>query len=777
MSAGLAALLGTSVLSTAGMADPVAGSRRPIQAAKGTAAVYAGGHRVPVVQAVAASGSEDVVVNDVRRAFHFQAAQTQADSATHMTAETIIRKGVVGLTDLQNLAPNVTIQSENGGATTNFYVRGVGMQDLTQNNTQSIMTYIDDVAYPLSTMASGMMFDLAGVDVNPGPVGFEHGQADSGGEILIHTADPTSTWHGGVTQDIASYARSRTDLFISGPIARGLSFRIAGQTMHGGGWQYNPQTHAHLGDADEGALRAKVKWTPDSKTDIMLTGHWLQDNSEVVTGKPALNFLSSQFIPTLPYQQAEWDIQPGFAKLIGRSPDLKPSEHNTIWGADLKMSRDLGFASLQSISAYETVREGEFTDADATSAPTGDTYRNINANSFSQELRLASKRASDPLQWVVGAYYNRVRVYQQMWFDFTGYVPKRGYVSETPFHQNQQTFNQFAHLSYRLPYHVTLFGGISHEADDRQLVNLSTIHFASGNAYQPTTVVANFANSGAAANQFSGVLGAQWQATKDLMFYFKVSKGFKPGGFTANNTVVQAQLAPMKPETVMAYEAGFKADIVPNRFRLNASAFYYGYHDQQILGYYVVPSYGPLGRFVNVPKSDIWGIEFSTEIHPLRHVYLTQNFGYERGKYTKFQNVSVAATSAQYAQTGVWSPLYDTYDGTDSGIPKLTLNGSADYRFNPLPSYEWEGGLDWMYRDTQAMAPGGLGQPGYHLPAYFLLGAHMTFRPTKGPWSATVYASNLLNRDYFTTGGMATTTYFWIPGPPRFIGGRFGVNF
>ncbi|WP_308718891.1 TonB-dependent receptor domain-containing protein [Komagataeibacter xylinus] len=726
---------------------------------------------------------EAISVVQARSPFKFVTAQHQADSATHLTPDLIRQKGVVGITDLQNLAPNVTIQSENGGATTNFYIRGVGMQDLTQNNTQSVMTYVDDVVYPLSTMASGMMFDLAGVDINPGPVGTEHGQADTGGEVMIRTADPTSTWHGGVMEDIASYARSRTDMFISGPITKNLSFRLAAQTMHGGGWQTNPYTNQRLGDADEGAIRGKIKWTPDDKTTVMITGHWMQDDSEVVTGRPAIDSLYGHADRDLlgngmPYKEAEWDIRPQFAKMIGRSASLQPSEHNTMWGADVKFTRNLGFAEFKSISAYETEREGEYTDADATALGSGDTYRNITANSFSQEVQLRNIKRDSRFQWLVGMHYNRVRSEQQMWFDFTDYVPKRGYISLTSFGQNQQTFDQFAHLSYRFPHHVTLFGGINHEADDRQLVHLATTHFASGTIYQPTTQKEIFQNSGSATNQFSGVIGVQWQATKDFMAYFKISKGFKPGGFTANNTVVQAQLEPMKPETVLDYEVGFKADLIPNRFRLNASAFYYDYHDQQILGYYVVPSYGPLGRYINVPKSQIWGIEFTAQIHPFKNVYVTQNLGYERGEYQKFQSVNLSATNAQYASTGAWSPVYMSYNNTDSGIPKLTLNGTADYRRKAFGNrYTWEVGVDWMYRGQQAMIPGGLNTYGYHLPAYFLLGAHATFKPTKGPWTVSVYATNLLNRDYYTTGGMATTTYFWIPGTPRFVGGRFGFQY
>ncbi len=192
-------------------------------------------------------GAETLTVTTSRRRLHFTAAQHEADATTHITAETLTRQGGVSLLDLPRVAPNLTVQSVNGTGTTNFFLRGIGLNDYTQNNMSSVLVYYDDVAYPLARMASGLMFDIAGASVEPGPVGFSHGQTDTGGEIAFRTSDPTDEWHGGVSQDIASYARSRTNLFVSGPIVSDkLSFRIAGQTMQGGGWQTNPTNGAHL---------------------------------------------------------------------------------------------------------------------------------------------------------------------------------------------------------------------------------------------------------------------------------------------------------------------------------------------------------------------------------------------------------------------------------------------------------------------------------------------------------------------------------------------------
>lgn len=744
--------------------------------------------------AIIATNVEGISVHAGRNDFGFNKNQHEPNSVTNISPSRLLRQNVISIFGLQNLAPNLTIQQSNGTATPNFTLRGIGMQDITNNNTQSVMTYIDGVAYPFSSMLAGQWFDIADVSVKPGPVGFEHGQADTGGEINIRTNDPTDTWKAGVVQDIASYARSRTDVFVSGPIAKNLSFRLAGQTLQGGGWQYSPSQRAHLGDADTSALRGKLKWTPDDRTVVKFTGYWVRDKSEIVNGVPAVNSLPSRpgnlvslnaSAPagsyTLPYRQTEWSLSPDFAHLIGRSSTLKPSENNILWGFNLNVERNLGFATLQSISSYNTEHRGELVDEDATVWNTSDEYRTVSTNSFSHEFRLSGRNTQSPLQWSIGAYYNRVESRQNVFLDFSDYTPARGYLSQTKYNDNQQTFAQYAHLSYKIFRTFTLFGGINHEADDRQLLNLHTIHYATKNlcgtsSCQAATQDLGFTSVGAASNQFSGELGIQWQPVRDFQAYFKVSKGFKPSALTANNTVVQDQLIPAKPETLLAYEAGFKSDIIPNRLRLNGAAFYYDYRGQQLAAPIVLSGYGTIGKFVNIPRSEIWGIEATAEFSPFKHFVVTQNFGYERGNYRVFQSTNLPAVNAHYKATGVWTPLYTDYAGNDMGLPKLTLNGTADYTVNLPRNLQWETGMDWQYRGSQAVSVGGFGSYGYYLPSYFLLGAHMTLRPTNSRWSVTAYASNLLNRDYYPAAGSVTISQYWLPGPPRFIGARFSAN-
>ncbi|WP_408744140.1 TonB-dependent receptor [Acetobacter okinawensis] len=714
-----------------------------------------------------ARGVTEVDVGARRADFAFPQAQHDPDATTRLSADLLRERDVTTLRGLEHVAPNLTMQSINGTASTNFYLRGAGFNDFTQNNMPPVLTYMDDVAYAYPAMSNGLMFDLAEAEVEPGPVGTKHGQSTTGGEVRLRSNDPTTTWHYGGMEDIASYARSRSEAYVSGPLAKGWSFRLAGQTRQGGGWQYNPSNGAHLGDADLWALRGKLRWQPNDRTTIQLGGHFVQDNSQVVTAVPVDRLIGTQPLPDYGMgRQATWSARPEFANLVGRGAGLKPSEHNQYWGADLRIIHDFGPATFTAISAFETERQGEYTDQDGTALSQADTYRTIDANVFTQEARLNGAALHGRLNWVVGAYYQRSRMNQRFFFDYTDYTA-RGYMMATSFGMNQESVSEFGNVSYKLPHNVTLWAGLLHELDDRGITGLTSQIF--GGKTQ------NFMPESTAANQFAGQVGVSWQFLPQALLYYKMSKGFKPGGFTANNTQVQAQLDPFKPETVLTYELGLKSDPLPGRLRLNAAAFYNDFHNQQVVGTVLIPNYGPLSEITNAPKSESWGVEGTLEAHPFGHLFVLQNIGWQRGNFQDFPNVDRAATNAYHKATNQWKAIERNFNGVDNGSPKLTLNGSATWR-QPLPAgYRLDMGPDWQYRGSQAITVGGTGF--YRLPPYFLLGAHVTLHSPSQLWDITAYARNILDRRYAESGGMATTTYFYIPGEPRFIGGRIACHF
>ncbi|MFT8791376.1 TonB-dependent receptor [Komagataeibacter saccharivorans] len=708
------------------------------------------------------------------RAVQFRREQHVPDSATHISGKELVERNVRAMTDLIRVAPNLSIQPSNGSAGLNFVLRGVGMADLTQNNIPSVMPYVDGVALPVTVMTSAIMYDMDNVSVNPGQSGFTHGMTTTGGEINFHTADPTPQFHAGVTEDIASYGRNRVEGFVSGPISRSVSYRISGMSMTGGGFQHNSQG-AGYGNADIGALRGKLKWQIDDTTRLDVGGHWSTDQSDAPGGAVMVN---SYGVPaSTDLMQTNWGLSKQFANAIGVNPaNQKPRENNLSWGVNIHFTKDFTWGKLSSTSAYEMLDEHELSDQTNTALAYGNMYRNNQTNFFSQEIKLESNNAADRLQWAVGMYYNRGRTNDNFWYDMSDRYASSDngkYFYKTAYGQDEQTFNQYAQLSYRLVRGLRLIGAISHESDDRQLIDLV------GTTYEGTAApkVQSFGSSGALANQFSGRVGLEYQITHDIMTYVDFRRGFKPGGFSANMTSVAAQLRPFKPEQVLSYEGGFKTSFMNDRIRFNAAGFYYDYRDQQLLGTIVVPQYGTEGTYVNAPRSYIYGAEFNAMVRPFRGMTLSQNFGYQHGVYSQYQGVNKSATTDLYNATGQWTAVNTNYNGAGMGLANLTLSGAATYTWKLLRNYRMTFDVDYSYRGAQTQ-PQYIGYGGYYrAPAYFLVNSFLTFSAPQQHWSVTVYGQNLADRHYWLSGGTQSTFYSVIPGNPRFVGARINCTY
>ncbi len=741
-------------------------------AAAGQAAAQAPAPVPPGPATPAQPGATDTQVDTItvtasEALFSQKAEQHVGDAETFVNAATLKDRDIRTLRDVQSVAPNVSIRSMAGTATTSFYIRGVGMNDFTQNNTASVMPYIDNVPYPMSSMMNGLFFNIQGISLTPGPVGFDHGQTDTGGEIVLLTADPTSSMHAGIVEDLASYWRSRTTGYVSGPINDQLQFRVDAETVHGGAYQTDQLNGRTLGNANETASRFKLKWTPDDLTSIRLNAHLTRDQSEIVNGFVTSNNLASQVIPVnTDYWQTQWSLRPQMAQVIGRPASLKPSENNWTWGASVDITREIGAVTAESITALNTLNEAEYVDADGSAYATNDTYRKINANVLSQEVKLHGTDLSAPFQWVAGVYFSRTDQVQNVFTD-EGQFPLVATIVETAYGEAQKNVNGYVTASYKLPQNVKLIGGLSYEWDSRQLLNLT------GTTFGKSAI--NFGSSSTSSNAVTGKASVEWQAMEDFLAYATFSKGYKPGGFFANFPVSSVQLAPFAPETLNSYQVGFKSDPIPGRLRVNADAFYYQYHNQQISSAIVFPSFGALSDFVNVPQSHMWGVETEIQAHPFEHIFINQNIGYERGEYDNLAAVNTTAVNQNFQKTGQYVSIFTDFSHTDLGLPRLTLDGNVVGRFNPVAGYITEAQVNYSYRDAMGLAPGNA--PVRTLPAYALFGASLTVKPEAGPWTATIYVSNMLNRRYQLTQGYSSASNFSIAGPPRFIGGKIGWEF
>jgi outer membrane receptor protein involved in Fe transport len=221
---------------------------------------------------------------------------------------------------------------------------------------------------------------------------------------------------------------------------------------------------------------------------------------------------------------------------------------------------------------------------------------------------------------------------------FEGLDPE-AYADETRFTSRMRatTWAAFAHVEYNVSDELMLEGAVRYNADRRTFDNCSiavTDHFARfwnffrAGAQPPTQVgdcyVLDPANALQPVDNVHSTLdedsvswraGLNWTARPGLLLYANVSKGYKAGAVPVLAASTVLQFTPVPQESLLAYEAGFKAGLFGRRAQLNASAFYYDYEDKQLRGAVLDPVFGPLEALVSIPKSHAVGAEAQLVAH------------------------------------------------------------------------------------------------------------------------------------------------------------------
>ena len=144
----------------------------------------------------------------------------------------------------------------------------------------------------------------------------------------------------------------------------------------------------------------------------------------------------------------------------------------------------------------------------------------------------------------------------------------------------------------------------------------------------PATGIAS-RNLDGSSDAVTGTLGVQWDPDSDTMAYARYSRGYKAFGFSAGGFLAAPKA---DEETVNSYEIGFKRDF--DRFQVNLAAFFLDYRDLQAPVSVRVGATN-VTQFVNIEKSESYGIEFSGIWRPVDSLRLTLDYGWNPTEITK----------------------------------------------------------------------------------------------------------------------------------------------
>tara|TARA_A100001391_G_scaffold95213_2_gene63074 strand:+ start:13400 stop:15925 length:2526 start_codon:yes stop_codon:yes gene_type:complete len=232
-----------------------------------------------------------------------------------------------------------------------------------------------------------------------------------------------------------------------------------------------------------------------------------------------------------------------------------------------------------------------------------------------------------------------------------------------------------------------------------------------------------------------------YRITDGLMVYGSISTGFKGGG--SNPRPFNAfQLLSFGPETLTAYELGFKSDFLDRRVRLNVSAFLNKYSEIQsstspcplpagVPAVYATPS----ACRVNLGSADIKGIEVELFAEPIDDWTIDASASHIDFDYTEVNT----ATGAQLDDPGTGMPPWKASIGTQY---RIALGGGAG-SLTPR--------VDVQYQDETFAGFDGTGANRLvqTLPSFTTTNARLTWRNEGEDLSVALEVTNLTDEYYF----------------------------
>jgi iron complex outermembrane recepter protein len=234
--------------------------------------------------------------------------------------------------------------------------------------------------------------------------------------------------------------------------------------------------------------------------------------------------------------------------------------------------------------------------------------------------------------------------------------------------------------------------------------------------------------------------GFDFKASSDSLLYVNVTKGFKAGAFPEVSTSTTSQLAPVKQESVLAYEGGIKQKMLDRSMLLTGALFYYDYKDKQLKNGFNDLVFGTAYKLDNVPKSRIYGAEMTLAWQALRGLTLGASVTHLQSKITgSFRGINVIGVEEDFKGSPI--PF----------APRWNASVSGDYT-TPLPAgllFNIGANLNSNSRTQAAIGGDELTQSVTKIPAFTTVGAHLGVSSEDNRWGVQLWGQNLTNKYYW----------------------------
>lgn len=745
--------------------------------------------------AVQEGGIEDIIVTAQKRS---QSLNAVPISITAASGEQLIQQGISSTADLARIVPGLTAQPTPYSVPV-YTLRGVGFYESSLSASPTVAVYTDEVPLPFSAMTKAAALDVQRVEVLKGPQGTLFGNNTTGGAINYIANKPTDTFEAGI---VASYGRFNTvDLqgFVSGPLASNVNARLSVRAVNSGDWQYSTSRPGDgLGKQKQYQGRFLVDFQPNDQLKVTLNLNGWIDKSDTqaaqlskiviaVPGSSKIPLIQAQALAPRNARAADWTSVSGFG------PQRR--DDYFVQGAlraDYELSDALTLTSITSLERYKASSNNEF---DGTPLRISDVLARGHINTFSQELRASG--TSGGLTYVLGANYERDKTLDLQDFQFgdaTASTVGPEEISQTGnfSRQNVTTKAVFGNVEYEIVPNLTIQGGARYTEVKRSFsgcggdVNIPGNTFLAFNflqsilrtdggfepigpnscyTFRPGFIPYNLepVRGQLNENNVSWRGGVSYKTPNRGLVYATISKGYKAGSFPTLPGTQDIQYLPVRQESILAYEVGFKQPVLDNKVQLIGAAFYYDYKGKQLRGRLIDIVFGPLDTLVQIPKSRVWGLEGQIIAQPVKGLNFSIAGTYVNTKVKEFTGFNAGGNLQNYA--GSRFPY----------APKLQIVADTQYDFDLSSNF---GGFVGASLNHNGSTNASVGYPGdYTIPAYTLLDLRAGVKAPDDSWNLQVWGRNVTDKYYWSNVVLFNDTLVKYAARPATYGVTFGYKF
>jgi iron complex outermembrane recepter protein len=595
------------------------------------------------------------------------------------------------------------------------------------------------------------LFDLERLEVLKGPQGTLYGRNSTAGVVNAITRGPDDSFDGFVDVRAGNYDSVGFEAGMGGPLSDKVGLRLALFGDYGGGFMdgrgagalagfqpsiggvrqtqvpgiANPGPREGFGDRDLTAARGTLTFELAADSNVTLKAMISRDRGD-----------------TRQFDRIAFALDTATAGGVRLNPGENANPYEFFSAAYFRQNIDVSGvtaefaqglangATLTVLGGFQQSERSVGGNGDGTPYPQGGQFQ------FDEELSQASlevRLASDPTQrfdWIVGAFAVTDDVnFNSVWTSFNART-----VYESPYAQSRRSIALFGQAGLDVTEKLTLNGGLRFTSDDVSFngrnIDRNPWGITNYNATFGTT--SNFSwDRNFQDDNVSGRVSAQYRVTDDLQLFAAYGTGYRSGGFDGTSIFTPEETAPIRSETVTAWEGGVR--YTTDRVRASLDVFRNEYEDLQAT---TRLSNDTNGR-TNVGAAWTEGLELSLAAHLFatdrQALDLTASVALLDSKITSFRSNRVADVIGT-----IGDPL--------PGAPDVTANLTLDYALTLASGWGFDARAAVSHHGEETNRLNAL--PNNTVQPYTLINLRAEAL-APGGWGVYVYGRNVTDEVYF----------------------------